>query len=50
MPEPPSIPFWQQFLENTLAWVLFRRGTCMTLLEPGDNLTRQAVAQLALLA
>ena len=46
MPEPPTIALWQQFLEDTPTWVLFRRGTCVALPEPGDDPIRQAVAVL----
>jgi hypothetical protein len=46
MPEPPTIPLWQQFLEDPPTWILFRRGTCVALPEPGEDPIRQAVAVL----
>ena len=43
----PSVETWRQIIVgDEKSWVLFKHGTCVILVDPGDDLAAQAVAVL----
>ncbi|MCU7730227.1 hypothetical protein ODJ79_41475 [Actinoplanes sp. KI2] len=43
----PLVVTWRQIIVgDEKSWVLFKHGTCVILVEPGDDLAEQAVAVL----